>query len=222
MAMRGRSQRHSIDSDIQMMETDIMRFLAIIALCLAIIFALVSQVSHQASTEAQSTESKPNETQPAHQEPAPQVLAQEVSPTEQKQEQVENIDNTQQTPPVAETEPTPPIDVPTDEKEGFQLSFASDDAFSHLVGIKQVSLYYLQSDSAWAWEGQWQPSTTPGRYYPMHVDTVPSKFLHPSNNGEYVVVLPNSIEMSIQSITSAHSSGLLLITRSGEVERNPL
>jgi uncharacterized membrane protein len=55
MTRARRFNKNQSDSDVQMMETDIMRFLAIIALCLAVIFAIVSaSASSKAQVQAQS------------------------------------------------------------------------------------------------------------------------------------------------------------------------
>ena len=127
----------------------------------------------------------------------------------------------------ATTEPSQ--STPTSADKGFQLSFASDQAFARLLTDNTVQLYYLQPNAAWQWQGKWTPVDGPARYYPMDKRTVPDFLSIESTNswvgsktrGDYVVVLPAAIEQRITHLLSQFDSGLLAIDARGKVRRLP-
>lgn len=156
------------------LQTDIMRFMAILSLCLVAIFALV-----------QSIPLTPAEPVPMEQEPAPTPVAQEpaspepspapepVATPQPKPIPVEKAVTltrptwqpkyTPKTPVraepivVAKAEPAPVAEQPAQptapppaepEKEGFTLRFASDTALTRAVAAHHVGLYALGVDHA--------------------------------------------------------------------------
>ena len=185
------------------LQTDIMRFMAILSLCLVAIFALV-----------QSIPLTPAEPLPMEQEPAPTPVVQESAPPEPspapepvatpKPKPVEKaITLTRptwqpkyvpKTPVraepivVAEAEPSPvaeqvaspaPPSPAEPEKKGFTLRFASDAALTRAVASHHVGLYALGVDQARRMTVSesrisfWDAST-PNTFHEMEASTVPA------------------------------------------------
>ncbi len=185
------------------LQTDIMRFMAILSLCLVAIFALV-----------QSIPLTPAEPLPMEQEPAPTPVVRESAPPEPspvpepvatpKPKPVEKAVTltrptwqpkyTPKTPVraerivVAKAEPVPDAEQPAQpttappaepEKDGFTLRFASDAALTRAVAAHHVGLYALGADRARRMTvsesriGFWDAST-PNSFHEMEASTVPA------------------------------------------------
>jgi hypothetical protein len=185
------------------LQTDIMRFMAILSLCLVAIFALV-----------QSIPLTPAEPLPMEQEPAPTPVVQESAPPEPspapepvatpKPKPVEKAITltrptwqpkyTPETPVraepiiVAKAEPVPDAEQPAPpttappaepEKAGFTLRFASDSALTRAVAAHHVGLYALGPDQAKRMTVSesrisfWDAST-PNTFHEMEASTVPA------------------------------------------------
>jgi hypothetical protein len=185
------------------LQTDIMRFMAILSLCLVAIFALV-----------QSIPLTPAEPLPMEQEPAPTPVVQESAPPEPspapepvatpKPKPVEKAVTltrptwqpkyTPKTPVraepivVAKAEPVPVVEQPAQpttappaepEKDGFTLRFASDAALTRAVAAHHVGLYALGADQARRMTVSesrisfWDAST-PNSFHEMEASTVPA------------------------------------------------
>jgi hypothetical protein len=184
------------------LQTDVMRFMAILALCLVAIFALVQSIP-LTPAEAQP---EPDVVTPAPVPPAkiPKVAPEpppEATPSREEKAVVLTrpkwvpkypVESTpvRETPvvleePVVETAPTespPPADPPpsaSPEKEGFTLRFASDAALTRAVAAHHVGLYALEASGAKRMTVSesrisfWDAST-PNAFHEMEATTVPA------------------------------------------------
>jgi len=156
------------------LQTDIMRFMAILSLCLVAIFALVQSIP-LTPAEPAPTETRPAPVveEPVQMAPSPTPKPQ-AKPTPEPPPVEKSVTLTRPTwqpkytpkapvkpdpaaipdpkpqplPVVEETvppEPTPPADP---EKVGFTLRFASDTALMRAVAAHQVGLYAIEADRA--------------------------------------------------------------------------
>ena len=181
------------------LQTDIMRFMAILSMCLLAIFALVQSIPLAPVETTEPAEADVAETQPVVVKPAgarPEVPVAAPTPTEKpviltrpkwvpKYTPAEKPITTQVAQPVAEETPVPveappepvPEPIPTEE-EGFTLRFASDAALMRAVAAQHVGLYAIEqgrarrmsvSDSRISF---WDAST-PNTFHEMESGTVP-------------------------------------------------
>ena len=180
------------------LQTDIMRFMAILALCLVAIFALVQSLPMQpvappdpatlserpAAPPAGEIETLPAPTQVAEAVNAPQT-EQRVVLTRPKWVTTFQPRHTVESPPVVETRPEarpapPPADaVPAEpEQQGFTLRFESDLALTRLVASGQVGFYAIAAGRAQRMSvadsriAFWDAST-PNAFHEMEAATVP-------------------------------------------------
>ncbi|MDX1498705.1 MAG: hypothetical protein R3176_02330 [Woeseiaceae bacterium] len=184
------------------LQTDIMRFMAILALCLVAIFALVQSLPlapepvpqpvarEPASVLPAATEPEtvpPVTTEPARVEPppvppaiepatAPLVLTRSRpaprSPTRAPEPAAQAA-----TTPQPATEPVPPA--PAADSEGFTLSFESDHALTRLVAAGRVGFYAIgesRTRRMMVTDSRlsfWDAST-PNEFHEMEAATVPN------------------------------------------------
>lgn len=195
----------SADTDIggaADLQTDIMRFMAILSLCLVAIFALVQSiplspvepmpVEPQPAAEPVVQEALPRESEV---EPLPPRVAEpEAAPVEKKVVltrpawQPKYAPKAAQRPQpvvVADTNPVSPTQLPAEpspaepQEQGFTLRFASDAALTRAVAAHHVGLYALGASSAKRMTVSesrisfWDAST-PNTYHEMETSTVPA------------------------------------------------
>jgi len=155
------------------LQTDIMRFMAILSLCLVAIFALVQSIpmtpTPPVEPEPQHTPAQPTPTAAKAPPAAPPIPAapktvekpveKEVpltrpkwvpkfQPTRQQAVPAEVVPQAQAAAP-AMPAATPPAVLPVEsEAKGFTLRFESDAALTRLVAASHVGLYALESDRA--------------------------------------------------------------------------
>ena len=151
------------------LQTDIMRFMAILALCLVAIFALVQSIPliPEAPTESPFTAAPPplQEAEPvveepverepvvtpppAAEEPAKAVLLTRPKWTSSFVPQQRTLSPPAESTPPAEDRPepaaveSPPPPTPPTEEKGFSLRFESDHALTRLVAAGKVGLYAI-------------------------------------------------------------------------------
>lgn len=180
------------------LQTDVMRFMAILSLCLVAIFALVQSIP---LTPAEPVPAEPARIEPVPEpepvvaevaqpepkveappattlEPAPMPVEKAVVLTRPKwQPKYAPQEKTVETAaPVVEDPPPPPAEP---ETEGFTLRFASDAALMRAVAAQHVGLYAIESGRTQRMTvGQsrvsfWDAST-PNTFHEMETGTVPS------------------------------------------------
>ena len=185
------------------LQTDVMRFMAIISLCLVAIFALVQSIPLTSPPVIDVTP-------PEFEEPGLTAVVDAPVPTtpmdrvvltrpEQKkiEPQVERPILQRPIPkPVAKRSPpdvqqrldpdsiaqVPASRQPTDEQIGFTLRFESDDALTRLVSRNVVSLYAIGPDSVKrmsidAGNVSFWTASSPRQFHEMDVSTVPATVL---------------------------------------------
>lgn len=212
MARRNRMvQGTSVDNEVHMMETDIMRFLAIIALCLAIVFAIASgkgDAKNNVDLKAIAKQKK--------------IGKNKITPPQSvifKQNKVNFKPNET---PVNITEPAKKK-TPLPEKKGFQLSFKSDAVFVELIQQQKIQLFKLVNNEAYRWQHGWLKVEQPLKYYQLHRDTLPSVYQnHLQKSDKVAVTLPENTERQLQQFVVKHDTGLLIIGDKANVLRKPI
>jgi len=235
-------------AELEALQTDVMRFVAILGLCLAAIFSLVHSAAVEQSTAARSraeTEPPPLE----HNPKVPEVAARPLQPMVQPRE-VRRAEPLPQTPSTPQQEPEPaptaaPEPVPTpapdpvpdappaaqtsSPEHGFTLEFASARALQSLLREGRVQLYASQAQSFWRLDvnGRFSQAAAPGSYYDMHPGTVPADLrsaLPLSGQDGTVawgVTLPAAIVERVRALTASEQGGNLVIFGDGSVQLEP-
>ncbi len=226
------------------LQTDIMRFMAILSMCLLAIFALVQSIplapvekneppvpiASEAPDVTPQPAAPPAELPVVAQAPPekPIVLtrpewvpkytpAPEAAVVELPQPVVEEIP-----PPVEET-PEPP------EEEGFTLRFASDAALMRAVAAQHVGLYAIEQGRARRMTVSesrisfWDAST-PNTFHEMENGTVPLSVIEAleragagSGKVSWGVTLPGRMKAQLEELLQAHRGGSLIITADGGI-----
>jgi hypothetical protein len=213
------------------LQTDIMRFMAILALCLVAIFALVQSIPLVPEARSQSPASaapppvardiEPEPVPEPHPVPEPKSVSTPVA---------------EQSPParpaatpaaVARQPATPPVEPPRDE--GFTLRFESDLALTRLVAAGKVGLYAIADGRARRMTVRdsrisfWDASA-PNRYHEMEAGTVPRPVVDAlSRSGVntatvgWGVTLPGTLQQQLDSLVRSNTGGALVIGGDGEL-----
>ena len=210
------------------LQTDIMRFMAILALCLVAIFALVQSIPLVPEAPSQS---------PAAAAPPPVARAIEPEPAPQPQSVPETRAETPQPMPLALPRPSPaaaprqPAAPPAEETpdEGFTLRFESDHALTRLVAAGKVGLYAMTGGRARRMTVRdsrisfWDASA-PNSFHEMEAGTVPRPVVDAlSRTGVntttvgWGVTLPGTLEKRLDSLMRGNSGGTLVIGGDGEL-----
>ena len=187
------------EAELEALQTDVMRFTAILGLCLAAIFSLV----HSASLEQATPVPPPPPTQAQPAVTYEQAATKAVSPMAK-------------IPPPAEA---------GDQALGFTLEFASVDALETLLHSEAVQLYAHRDGKFWKVNSQASvvPADAPQAYYHMHADTVPRAMREAVTAGSaagavtWGVTLPAATVSQITRLTSSRKSGSLVIMPDGSV-----
>ena len=227
------------------LQTDIMRFMAILALCLLAIFALVQSLPPVPAAVPVETPEAPMveavtepEPEPVREpvnvtlvRPAPAKAAPPKEPvvlTRPKRPAPTPVE--QQAPPV-DTVPEPPP--PVDDKPGFTLRFESDLALSRLVATGQVGLFALSNGSAqrmsvaesrisfWA-------APLPREFHEMDQSTVPAAVRdalertgRTTAGTTWAVTLPARLSGQLDRVMAEFQGGALVIAKDGSLKREP-
>jgi hypothetical protein len=184
------------------LQTDVMRFIAILALCLVAIFALVQSIPlmptlpvlpvHQIETKQVPQAAEVVE-QPIVAEPSPQKREQEplvitrpapkrIAVNRTSRSIIEQTVETVEVPVPAEpVQQTPAVLAPV-QSEGFTLRFETDLALTRLVARNEVGLYAITPDKTLRMNvnrgsfGFW-PASVPNQFHEMAESTVPEDVL---------------------------------------------
>ena len=215
------------------LQTDVMRFMAILGLCLVAIFALVQSLPMEATPDIEAAaepkpelasrprakrEALPERTPAAKPEPVPEPVHESVPEHELELTRPETVTM------VRESEPS---------EDGFTLRFESDLALTRLVATGQVGFYAIDagraqrmmvSDSRVSF---WDAST-PNTFHEMEAGTVPQAVVaalgrsgvdaHGVNWG---VTLPGKLRTQLNALMRQNSSGALVIRADGSMQLEP-
>jgi len=229
-----RGQGTSADTEVHMMETDIMRFLAIISLCLAIVFAIASgKGSGKSNTELKATPqqvtSQKETVKPVAIKPiaiksivikpiaTQQVTTQSVTPKQITTPQSKITKQPVNKHAANKANPTTPT-----TKKGFQLSFESDSVFTQLIQQQKIKLFKFNKKQTYHWQGGWLKVEKPLKYYQLHRETLPSAYQTTLQATDTLgVVLSKTTEKKLQQLVNKYTSGLLVINSKANVLRKP-
>ena len=182
------------------LQTDVMRFIAILSLCLVAIFALVQsipltptlppvqQIETKQAPQAVEMVEQPIVAEPRQQKreqeplvitrPAPRPLAVNRTPRGIIEQTVETVEETVPAEPVQQA---PVVPAPV-QSEGFTLRFETDLALTRLVARNEVGLYAITPDKTLRMNvnrgsfGFW-PASVPNQFHEMAESTVPEDVL---------------------------------------------
>lgn len=190
-------------AELEALQTDVMRFVAILGLCLAAIFSLVNGARHE-----------PREPQPAP-EPRAAALTEPV-PTAAAASAPETPAPLQKETPLPQTPQAPPQ--PMQQPSGFTLEFESGGALDSLLAAGRIQLFVRADGHFYRYRrgGDYQQADAPGSYYRMDPATVPTALRLRaegllSSPIEWGVTLPAATAGEIQRLMSAEQGGNLLI-----------
>ncbi len=229
------------------LQTDVMRFMAILSLCLVAIFALVQSIPLAPSSEepapvAQAAKPETVAT-PVEQPTPPKPVATAarditlVRPQPQKiparemphviQRPAAQTDAMEQRPePAPAIAPTPPAPA----EKGFTLRFENDVALTRLVARNEVGLYGIYPDRSFRLNvnrGQMSfwPASTPDQFHEMDVATVPKQIIDAlqRSNGlraqglQWGVTIPAATARQLDQYLHETTGGTLIIDADGEL-----
>ena len=215
------------------LQTDIMRFMAILALCLVAIFALVQSIplipEPLQESEAEPAVATPPAAQvepsedpvPVAPEPAPEPPVRLTKPKPLLPPQSVAVEA------VAEKQPSVPAAKTT--QKGFTLRFESDLALTRLVAARQVGFYALSSGRAQRMTVSdsrisfWDASA-PNEFHEMETATVPRPVVDAlARSGvetaavDWGVTLPGKLRRQLDTLLRENSGGALVIGADGSL-----
>lgn len=186
------------------LQTDVMRFMAILAICLVAIFALVQSIPADPVVE-----------------PVPEpivepeiVVAAQPEPTPQPE-------------PAPIAEPPPPAPA---VQTGFTLQFENDLALTRLVARNEIGLYAIGGDESLRMNvnrGRFSfwPASTPNEFHEMDASTVPDDVAmalqrthdNPVATIKWGVTLPASMQQQLDNLLQTGDSGAIYIAADGRL-----
>ncbi len=224
----------SEDAELEALQTDVMRFVAILGLCLAAIFSLVQQASLEPLPMPQPD---PSHQPTGEREPPPVTRADTVQPSApdlQRQrstpagKKAPTADPVKQVPEAVEKtamEPQTTRESVGRSEEGFSLEFESTSAMMSLLESRQLRLYVQAGEHFWEADhrGRFSRVAAPSHYYEMDNATVPRKMLQTqlATSGQtakrWGVDLSGPILKQITDTTRSATGGTILIQADGRV-----
>jgi hypothetical protein len=205
------------------LQTDVMRFMAILALCLVAIFALV-----------QSIPLLPTPVEPPQPVAEPEKPPAITRPAPPKPTQLELPIPAPAQPELAKPQPAPPEPVPPPASQGFTLRFETDLALTRLVARNEVGLYAITAEKSLRMNvnrgefGFWAASV-PNQFHEMDESTVPDDVLSAlrragsvkSSDVKWGVTLPTKMRQQLNGFLSEFEGGSLVIGVDGSLRREP-
>jgi hypothetical protein len=187
------------------LQTDVMRFMAILALCLVAIFALVQSIPLAPSIV---------EPEPAP-APAPEPKPQPVEQPQAAQAKPQPVETETETAPVV---------------EGFTLRFEDELALTRLVARDEVGLYAIQPDRSFRMsinrgEISFWPASTPNQFHEMDATTVPPAVLEAfvrrdsstAQTLQWAVTIPAATSRQLEQHLREADGGALIIDARGDL-----
>lgn len=185
------------------LQTDVMRFMAILSLCLVAIFALVQSIPLTPNIEeppapdaAQEVPKQKSVTPPdlpvatvskpttpiKLSRPTPQKPVAREKPVRLERPQAVPVRESSAAPTPMPAKVEPAVAAPEPAQEGFTLQFETDAALTRLVARQVVGLYAMTPDKTLRMgvDGEkieFWPASLPGKFHEMDVSTVPDNVL---------------------------------------------
>ncbi len=216
------------------LQTDVMRFMAILALCLVAIFALVQSIPLM-PTPVEPPASAPPEiieqASPPAKETTPPVITRPAPP---KPTQLELPLPVPAQPELAKPQPAKPEPVSPPVSPGFTLRFETDLALTRLVARNEVGLYAITPEKSLRMNvnrgefGFWAASV-PNQFHEMDETTVPDDVLSAlrragsvkTSDVKWGVTLPTKMRQQLNGFLSEFEGGSLVIGVDGSLRREP-
>ena len=226
------------------LQTDIMRFMAILALCLVAIFALVQSIPlvPEAPNRSPAAAAPPPTTASVEAEPEPPVRKDSPALPKTEPEKAVHLtrpkwtstfvpaQDTRERETQPEPSPAPQPDTPAPSPErGFTLRFESDIALTRLVAAGKVGLYAIAEGRARRMTVSesrisfWDASA-PNSYHEMETSTVPRPVIDAlartgtdTTSVGWGVTLPGNLRKQLDTLMRGNSGGALVIGRDGEL-----
>jgi len=229
------------------LQTDVMRFMAILSLCLMAIFALVQSLPITPLPAPVETPSEEPPAKPITEPPVKPVAEQPVEPVAEPAAKLarppETVESNKvvvvtrpkwqpKAPPVAAPQTAPaPIESPeaADDEDGFSLRFESDQALMRLVATSKVGLYAIESGRAQRMTVSdsrisfWSAST-PNTFHEMETATVPPAVVDAlartgttTSAVSWGVTLPGMLRSQLDTLMNGRSGGDLVIGKDGNL-----
>ena len=210
------------------LQTDVMRFMAILSLCLVAIFALVQSLPMAPQVEPVPVPEPVPEPVPA---PEPVIEQTQIATPAPIAEPLPEA-----APPTAVKPPTAaePIVIPVQEPEGFILRFESDAALMRLVAAGRIGVYAIEDERARRMKVSesrisfWDASV-PNSFHEMEVSTVPLPVVDAlartgadTDKIRWGVTLPGKLTGRLDELMQDHRGGSLLIGSNGEIRLEAL
>jgi len=202
------------------LQTDVMRFMAILSLCLVAIFALVQSLPMAPQVEPVPV-------------PVPEPVIEQtqiVTPAPIAEPLPEVAPPTAFDPPIA----AEPIVIPVQEPEGFTLRFESDAALMRLVAAGRVGVYAIEDERARRMKvlesriSFWDASV-PNSFHEMEVSTVPLPVVDAlartgadTDKISWGVTLPGKLMGQLDGLMQDHRGGSLVIGSNGDIRLEAL
>jgi hypothetical protein len=199
------------------LQTDVMRFMAILALCLVAIFALVQSIP--VNTVAPEI--------PAADVPAP-VATPEPVPAPEPVTVPDPVPEPEVLESVVATPPKPAMPKPD---RGFTLKFETDLALTRLVARNEVGLYAIGLEKSLRMNVNrgrlsFWPASIPNEFHEMDAATVPEDVVLALRRSmglqnesiKWGVTLPPDMQDQLTLLMNTAESGALLITARGDVQ----
>ena len=204
------------------LQTDVMRFMAILALCLVAIFALVQSIP-LVSAPPEAAPPPPMPVEAAELEPA-EPLLQETAPIPVIVAPVKEL--------VIE-EPSIPEPL-SSSQVGFTLRFADDSALTRLVARNEVGLYAIAPEKSLRMNVNrgafsFWPASVPNEFHEMDKLTVPDDvraalrraYSAQSDDLKWGVTLTSSMQEQLNTYLSDTRGGALIINADGKLRLEP-
>jgi len=230
--------------DTDALQTDVMRFMSIIGLCLMAIFALVQGLPVQEQGKPPSQAAGIRQEIRAQQQQLQELQVelhalqssrdrtqQLLTVAQQHREQLAGQTQQAVKPVIEKQSPPVPAAKPDPARQGLILRFASAAALDRLVTAGSVTLYGMADQQAWrlsmdAGRPAAAQTAFPGWFHEMSALTVPAHYIHSLEKaadgpGQSTVVwgvqLPAATRTAIASLTREQQGGALVIRGDGRV-----
>lgn len=208
------------------LQTDVMRFMAILSLCLVAIFALVQSIPPSA-VPPEASKPAPAEPKPAPEPVAAQPKPEPPAPRQAKRPVALAEPSAAVASAVRPPAPTPPAPVDTPD-EGFTLRFESEDALRRLVARGEIGFYAIRRREAKRMNvtrgrASFWPASQPAQYHEMDEATVPADVqaaLRRSGTPGRVtwgVTLPATLSRELDGYLDSATGGELVIGVDGSL-----
>lgn len=233
------------------LQTDVMRFIAILALCLVAIFALVQSIpllpNNPAAAEPEAIDAEPVIREPDAEMPpvrtadfeppavieeAPLVITRSAVPPMPRQAQPRIVEQTIATTAVAAAPADVPPPAPTEK--GFTLRFETDLALTRLVARNEVGLYAMTPEKAVRMSVNrgtlsFWPASVPNQFHEMDERTVPEEVMSAlrragsvkTGDVKWGVTLPSVMRRQLEQFLNGNAGGSLIIGGDGTLRLEP-